>query len=154
MNLKSKPVMKRAILMIVLLVALQPLLLGGGVLATWVIECSGGVCAGTVRASSPFGPPRDVLLTGLTAAAPYLLAVLIAAVAWLFATGTAAQPAAEPLPGSSAEPAVDRARAAERTNGTDAGGWLSTRSSPLSAVHCPRLKPGWRGVEARAWRAS
>jgi hypothetical protein len=99
--------MKRTILMAFLLVASQPLLLGAGVLARWGIECGGGACAGTAYATSPFGPPRDVLLTALAVVAPYLLAVLVAGVTWLLTSRTAAQPAAEPFPASSALQAVN-----------------------------------------------
>ena len=106
--------MKRTILIAILLVAVQPLLVGASILTKWAIECAGGACAGTVRASSPFGPPRDMLLTVLAVAAPYLLAVLIAAVMWLLTTLTsraATQPVAELLPASSARLAVDHALA-------------------------------------------
>ena len=102
--------MKRTILIACLLVAAQPLLLGAGVLARWAVDC-GGACAGTVRAISPFGSPRDALLTALAAAAPYLLAVLVAAVTWLLAGRAAAQPAAEPLPAPPDPQAGDRERA-------------------------------------------
>ena len=93
--------MKRAILITSLLVASQPLLIGAGVLTRWAIECGGDTCAGTVRANSPFGPPRDLLLTALAVSAPFLLAVLVAAVTWLLVGRTAAQPAAEPFPAAS-----------------------------------------------------
>ena len=36
-----------------------------------------------MRANSPFESPRDHLLTALAVAAPYLLALLVMAVAWL-----------------------------------------------------------------------
>jgi hypothetical protein len=106
--------MKRPILIAFLLAASQPLLVGGGILTKWTIECAGGACAGTVRASSPFGPPRDMLLTVLAVTAPYLLAVLVAAVMWLLTTLTsqaATQPVAELSPASSARLAVDHALA-------------------------------------------
>ena len=100
--------MKRTILIAFLLVVSQPLLIGVGVLAKWAIECGGGACAGTVRANSPFGAPRDVLLTGLAAALPYLLVVFVAAVAWLLVGRTLTQPAPEPVPASSAIQAIHR----------------------------------------------
>jgi hypothetical protein len=106
--------MKRPILIAFLLAASQPLLVGGGILTKWTIECAGGACAGTVRASSPFGPPRDMLLTVLAVTAPYLLAVLVTAVMWLLTTLTsqaATQPVAELSPASSARLAVDHALA-------------------------------------------
>jgi hypothetical protein len=99
---------KRTILILFLLVVSQPLLIGAGVLARWLIDCGSGACAGTVRAYSPFGSPRDVLLTALAAAAPYLLAVLVAAVTWLLAGRTLSQPAAGPVAASSLVQAVDR----------------------------------------------
>jgi hypothetical protein len=83
---------KRAIVIASLLLASQPLLVGVGVLTKWVVECGGGACAGTVYAASPFGPPRDALLTAVAVAAPYLLAVLVAAVMWLLVDQTAAEP--------------------------------------------------------------
>jgi hypothetical protein len=99
---------KRTILIAFLFVVSQPLLIGAGVLVRWLIDCGGGACAGTVRAASPFDSPRDVLLTGLAAAAPYLLVVFVAAVAWLLAGRTLAQPAAEPVPASSSIQPIDR----------------------------------------------
>ena len=87
--------MKRAIVIASLLVASQPLLIGVGILTKWVIECGGGACAGTVYAASPFGHPRDALLTALAVAAPNLLAALVAAVMWLLVDHTATQPAAD-----------------------------------------------------------
>jgi len=93
-----------------LLVVSQPLLIGVGVLAKWAIECGGGTCAGTVWATSPFGAPRDVLLTALAVALPYLLVVFVAAVAWLLTGRTAAQPA-EPFPASSLGLTVDHSLA-------------------------------------------
>jgi len=101
---------KRAILIVVLFVTSQLLLLGAAVYAKWVVECKGGACAGTVRANSPFGPPGDALLTALAIAAPYLLAVLVAAVTWLLTSRTAAQPT-EPFPASSPGLAVDHSLA-------------------------------------------
>ena len=100
--------MKRTILIAFLFIASQPLLIGAGVLAKWAIECGGGACAGTVRATSPFSAPRDVLLTGLAVALPYLLVVFVAAVAWLLAGRTLMQPAVETVPPSSAIQAIDR----------------------------------------------
>jgi hypothetical protein len=97
--------MKRTVLIAALLVASQQLLLGAAVYAKWVIDCGGGACAGTVRANSPFGPPRDALLTALAIAAPYLLIVLVAAVTWLLTSRTASQPAAESFSASSARQA-------------------------------------------------
>jgi hypothetical protein len=101
---------KRAILIVVLLVASQPLLVGASVVVKWVVECSGGACASTVRANSPFGSPRDMLLTMLAVAVPYLLAELVAAVTWLLTSRTAAQPA-EPFPASSPGLAFDHSLA-------------------------------------------
>jgi hypothetical protein len=89
---------KRAILIVVLLVASQPLLVGVGVMAKWIIECSGGACAGTVRANAPFDSPRDLLLTALALTAPYLLAMLFA-VAWLL-IGRAAHRVGQRFPAS------------------------------------------------------
>ena len=97
--------MKRTVLIAALLVALQQLLLGAAIYAKWVIDCGGGACAGTVRADSPFGPPRDALLTALAIAAPYLLIMLIAAATWLLTSRTASQPAAESFSASSARQA-------------------------------------------------
>ena len=74
--------MKRPGLIAALLITAQPLLLGAAVYAKWVIECGSGACAGTVRANSPFDSPRDLLLTALAVAAPYLLTTLVVAVAW------------------------------------------------------------------------
>jgi hypothetical protein len=99
---------KRTILIVFLLVVSQPLLIGTGVLARWLIDCGSDACAGTVRATSPFGSPRDALLTALAAALPYLLVVFVAAVAWLLAGRTLTQPADAPVPASSAIQAVDR----------------------------------------------
>jgi hypothetical protein len=107
-RLKKEHLVKRIILTAFLFIASQPLLIGAGVLAKWAIECGGGACVGTVRATSPFGMPRDVLLTGLAVVMPYLLVVFVAAVAWLLAGRTLTQPAAEPVPASSAIRAVDR----------------------------------------------
>jgi len=84
-----------------LLVASQPLLVGSGILTKRTIECAGGACAGTVRASSPFGPPRDMLLTVQAVTAHYLLIVLVAAVTWLLTSRTASQSDAEPFSASS-----------------------------------------------------
>jgi hypothetical protein len=75
------------------LVVSQLLLIGTGVLARWLIDCGSDACAGTARAYSPFGSPRDVLLTARAAALPYLLAVFAAAVAWLLAGRAVARPA-------------------------------------------------------------
>ena len=107
-RLKKEHPVKRTILIAFLFVVLQPLLTGAGILAKWALECGGGACAGTVRATSPFGAPRDVLLTALAVAMPYLLVVFIAAVAWLLAGRTLTQPAVETVPTSSAIQAVDR----------------------------------------------
>jgi hypothetical protein len=54
------------------------------------------------------GSPRDVLLTALAAALPYLMVVFAAAVAWLLTGRAAARPAAEPDAASSAVQAIDR----------------------------------------------
>jgi hypothetical protein len=107
-RLKKEYLVKRIILTAFLFVASQPLLIGTVVFVRWLIDCGGGACAGTVRTNSPFGSPRDVLLTALAAAVPYLLVVFVAAVAWLLAGRTLTQPAAEPVPASSAIQAVDR----------------------------------------------
>lgn len=100
--------MKRTILITALFVASQPLLVSAGVLVRWVIDCGDGACAGTVRANSPFDSPRDMLLTALAAALPYLLVMFVAVVAWLLAGQMLTQPAAEPVPALSAIRAVDR----------------------------------------------
>ncbi|MGH2615507.1 MAG: hypothetical protein ACRDJC_09735 [Thermomicrobiales bacterium] len=88
----------RVFLTVGLLVASHLLLLGALVLGRWVIDCGGGACAGTVRAASPFTPPRDVILTALAIAAPYLLAALVVAVTWFVTGRAAARPAATPVP--------------------------------------------------------
>ncbi len=74
------------------LLASQPLLIVTGLLVKWAMAC-GGACAAT-----PFGSPRDIILTALAAAAPYLLALLVAAVTWLLASQRDAQPVVEPSP--------------------------------------------------------
>jgi hypothetical protein len=88
----------RVFLTVGLLVTSQLLLLGGIVLARWVVECGGGACAGTVRAASLLSSPRDVILTALVVAAPYLLAALVAAVTWLVTDFRVSQPATAPVP--------------------------------------------------------
>jgi pimeloyl-ACP methyl ester carboxylesterase len=55
-----------------------------------------------------FGSPRDVLLTALAAALPYLMVVFATAVAWLLTGRAAARPAAEPDAASSAVQTIDR----------------------------------------------
>jgi hypothetical protein len=76
----------------------EPLLFGVGIVAKWAVACGGDACAGTVHATSPFATPRDVNLTALVVAAPYPLAVLIAAGVWLLAMREARQSAALPRP--------------------------------------------------------
>ena len=116
--------MKRAILIVSLLVASQPLLIGAGVLAKWTVECGGGACAGTVHAASPFGTPRDVILTALAAAAPYLLVVLVAAGTWLLAGRGAAQSAGSPFPARPAHRLASASRPEGFAHDEDAGGRL------------------------------
>jgi hypothetical protein len=120
---------KRTILIAFLLVVSQLLLIGTGVLARWLIDCGSDACAGTARAYSPFGSPRDVLLTALAAALPYLLAVFAAAVAWLLAGRAVARPAAEPFAASSTVQAIDR---------TGAGGTREWRGLRQIAAAVPR----------------
>ena len=115
-SISKELLMKRTIFIAFVLVVSQPLLVGAGVLVKWVIECGDGACASTVRANSPFGSPQDMLLTMLAVAAPYLLAVLVAAVTWLLTSRTAAQPA-EPFPASSPGLAVDHSLAGETREG-------------------------------------
>lgn len=88
----------RVFLTAFLLIAVEPLLIGAGVLAKWAVECGGGACAGSVYAASPFGTPRDLILTAFVAAAPYLVAVLVAAGAWLLTGRTARRSAVRPFP--------------------------------------------------------
>ena len=85
----------RVFLTICLLVASQPLLIGIGVLTKWAPACGGGACTGTVEATFS---PRDALLTALAAAAPYLLAVLVAAVTMPLTSRGPAHAAAAPEP--------------------------------------------------------
>jgi hypothetical protein len=81
-----------------LLIAVEPLLIGAGVLAKWVIECGGGACVGTVRADSPLGTPRDLLLTAFVAAAPYLLGTAVVAGTWLLTGREARRSVGRPFP--------------------------------------------------------
>jgi hypothetical protein len=101
---------KRTFLIAALLVASQLLWLGTAVYAKWVVDCGGGACAGTVRANSPFDSPRDLLLTALAVAAPYLLAMVVVAVAWLL-IGRAAHPVVPRFPASANQQAVAENRA-------------------------------------------
>jgi hypothetical protein len=138
---------KRTILIAFLFVASQPLLIGVGVLAKWAIECGGGACAGTIRATSPFGSPRDVLLTGLAAALPYLLVVFVAAVAWLLAGRTLTQPAPEPVPASSAIQAVDRPATSGSFSAVGAGRTLDYLGALLNGTS--RQSKAYRAEDAR-----
>jgi hypothetical protein len=128
-SISKELLMKRTIFIAFVLVVSQPLLVGAGVLTKWVIECGDGACAGTLYATSPFGPPRDALLTALTVAAPYLLAVLVAAVTWLLTSRTVAQPVTEPFPASPAPQAVGRPLAG------GAREWQGRRRAAVVAPH-------------------
>lgn len=149
--------MKRTLLIAFLFVVSQPLLTGVGVLARWVIECGGGDCAGTVRATSPFGAPRDVLLTALAVAMPYLLVVFGATVAWLLAGRTLTQPAVKSVPVSYAIQAVDRPATRGSVAIVGAGQTLNHPGALRNGTsrHSKAYRPG--GARARmrqrAWEA-
>ena len=149
--------MKRTILIAFLFIASQPLLIGAGVLAKWAIECGGGACAGTVRATSPFSAPRDVLLTGLAVALPYLLVVFVAAVAWLLAGRTLMQPAVETVPPSSAIQAIDRPATRGAVSAVGAGrmldhlGALLIRTSRQSEAY--EVEGARATMRQRQWEA-
>ena len=140
--------MKRTILIAFLFVVSQPLLIGVAVLAKWAIECGGGACTGTVRATSPFGAPRDVLLTALAVALPYLLVVFVAAVAWLLTGRTLTQPAAEPVPASSAIQLVDRPAIRGSIPTVRAGRTLDHLGAPLNGKSRQSEAYGAEGARA------
>ena len=81
----------RVLLAISLLAASQPLLVGIGVLIKEATAC-GAICVSAAHLGDLLGSPRDVLLTALAVAAPYLLAGLVTAVTWLLAGRTEMQP--------------------------------------------------------------
>ena len=133
--------MKRTILIAALLVASQLLLLGAAVTAKWVVECRGGACAGSVRANFPFDSPRDLLLTALAVAAPYLLAMLVT-VAWLL-IGRAAHPVVQRFPASVNQQSVaeNRAGVAHKRPARHVPAVVSSR---IEAIADGRATSSWR----------